>query len=42
MTANEDVAARPPIRADRTGMFALWGANGISALGSAMTNVAVP
>ncbi|MGR7023687.1 MFS transporter [Geodermatophilus sp. URMC 62] len=42
MTANEDVAARSPIRADRTGMFALWGANGISALGSAMTNVAVP
>ncbi len=42
MTANEDVVTHPAIRADRTGMFALWGANGISALGSAMTNLAVP
>ncbi|MGY1831169.1 MFS transporter [Geodermatophilus sp. SYSU D01180] len=42
MTAHEDSAVDSPIRADRTGMFALWGANGISALGSAMTNLAVP
>lgn len=37
MTATEDPAVPPGIRADRTGMLALWGANGISMLGVSMT-----
>jgi MFS family permease len=41
MTATEH-ATQGPIKGDRSGLLALWGANGISALGSAMTNLAVP
>ena len=42
MTAAEDTEVRGPLGRDRAGLVALWSANGISALGSAMTNVAVP
>lgn len=42
MTATEDPAVPPAISADRTGMLALWGANGISMLGGSMTTLAVP
>ena len=42
MTAAEDTDLRQPLRRDRAGLLALWGSNGISALGSAMTSVAIP
>lgn len=42
MTVTEKTTVHSSSRADRAGLLALWGANGISALGSAMTNVAVP
>lgn len=42
MTAAEGTEVREPLRRDRAGLVALWGANGISALGSAMTSVAIP
>ncbi len=42
MTAVHDAAVRGPGRADRTGILAMWSANGISTLGGQMTNVAIP
>src|SRR3712207_5159879 len=42
MTAVDNTVVHRPRPADRSGLLALWGANGISALGSAMTNLAVP
>ncbi|HEX8510898.1 MAG TPA: MFS transporter [Propionibacteriaceae bacterium] len=42
MTLHDESVTDAPIRGSRTGMFALWGANGVSAMGGAMTNVAIP
>jgi MFS family permease len=42
MTIDEDAELREPVRRDRAGLLALWSSNGISALGSAMTSVAIP
>ena len=42
MAATENAAARTLVAADRRGILALWGANGVSALGGQMTNVAIP
>jgi len=42
MTATRDTAVQGSSRADRTGILAMWSANGISTLGGQMTNVAIP
>jgi MFS family permease len=40
--ATTQTAAHPQAAGDRAGLLALWAANGISALGGQMTNVAIP
>ena len=42
MTIDEDTELHDPVRRERAGLVALWWSNGISALGSAMTSVAIP
>ncbi|MGY1700212.1 MFS transporter [Geodermatophilus sp. SYSU D00766] len=42
MTPTRDTTAQGLGRADRTGILAMWSANGISTLGGQMTNVAIP
>lgn len=42
MTATRDTAVQRASRAGRTGILAMWTANGISTLGGQMSNVAIP
>jgi MFS family permease len=42
MTATRDTAVQGASRADRTGILAMWIANGTSTLGGQMSNVAIP
>jgi MFS family permease len=42
MTATRDTAVPGASRADRTGILAMWSANGVSTLGGQMANLAIP